>query len=78
MPEILWHPSDEQIKETEMFRYRSQMEKKFKKKWNSYSEFHGWSVEHNDDFWSSLFSYYGIVYEGELIPACTDQGFDSY
>jgi len=78
VPEILWHPSDEQIKETEMFRYRSQMEKKFKKKWNSYSEFHGWSVEHNDDFWSSLFSYYGIVYEGELIPACTDQGFDSY
>ncbi|GAB4013437.1 MAG: acetoacetate--CoA ligase [Bdellovibrio sp.] len=78
MPEILWHPSDERVSKTEMTRFKIHCEKTFKQKFINYAEFHRWSCDANEQFWSELFPYFGIRYEGELLPTCTDQGFKSY
>tara|TARA_Y100000590_G_scaffold470768_1_gene669785 strand:- start:10550 stop:12475 length:1926 start_codon:yes stop_codon:yes gene_type:complete len=69
---VLWEPSSKRIEGTTLFHFQS--EKGFK----NYGELHNWSVEKPEDFWSSLFSYFDLDFEGSLEPACTDLQFEKY
>ena len=74
----MWEPSQKRVEASQMFAFQSYVEKSFDKKFSNYSQFHQWSVEHSEEFWTTLIDYYGMIYEGELIPACSDHSFNSY
>ncbi len=69
---ILWEPSQERIKGTTLFDFQKGCG------FENYGELHKWSVEKPSEFWSKLFSYFDINFEGSLEPACTDLQFKEY
>lgn len=78
MMEPLWRPPQKRIDSAQITAFQKAMETKFDQKFESYFDFHRWSVDQSHDFWSSLFEYFQVVYEGDLKPANTDDGFESY
>jgi len=75
---VLWKPNTNQIKSSQMTMFTRSIENKFSQHFNSYNDFHTWSVNNLEDFWTEIFNFYPLVYEGSLNPACTDLGMESY
>ncbi len=69
MTEILWRPSNENIAMSAMTAYQDWIVQKTGEKISNYSKLHRWSTENLTDFWTSLFDYFDLIYEGELEPA---------
>lgn len=72
MNETLWEPSIERIEKTQLFKFQKECG------FSSYQELHKWSVDKPEEFWTKLFSFYDISFEGSLTPACTDLQFNKY
>jgi acetoacetyl-CoA synthetase len=70
----MWTPSPDQVKSTNL----SKLMEQFDFAPEDYMKFHDFSVKNPDQFWSSLFEFFNLQYEGELTPACTDYGFSEY
>ena len=56
----LWKPTPEHIENTNMFRFYETIEEKFSLAISNYEEFHQWSIDHPEDFWSAVWSYTSI------------------
>jgi acetoacetyl-CoA synthetase len=70
-PRLLWQPRPEDVKESNLYRYQHYICKEYNIELNSYDDLWIWSNEHADLFWSSLFKYFELVYEGDIEPAYT-------
>jgi len=55
-----WVPSGERIEASNLGRLMAE------RGFNTYDEFHRWSVEHGDDFWEAVIDRLGIVFEHPL------------
>lgn len=73
-----WKPKRKRIEDSALYAFQRKMEDKYKQKFSSYQEFHAWSIKESESFWSELFDFFQIKYEGNLNPACGDFGFSSY
>jgi len=74
----LWRPSLTRLEQSQMTLFQKWIEDKYQRDFENYDEFHRFSVESSDEFWSSLFEYFSISYTGELSPVCEDYGFSKY
>ena len=58
---ILWSPSDERIKSSQMFKFIQNINEKYNLNLDSFSELHNWSIENKSDFWSSVWDFFAIL-----------------
>ncbi len=62
MSEILWKPTEEFIKKTNMTAFTDFVKEKFKVEFKDYQALHKWSIENLESFWSSFLEFTGIIY----------------
>jgi len=60
MAKLLWTPSDERIKGTNMYRFMNFINEKYNKKFSEYIHLYEWSIENIPDFWVSLWEFADI------------------
>ena len=58
---ILWSPSEEKIKSSQMFRFLQNINAKYDLNLDSFSELHNWSIENKSEFWSSIWDFFKII-----------------
>jgi acetoacetyl-CoA synthetase len=63
---LLWEPSTEYMKETAMYSFQRQVGVK-----GGYDDLWKWSIEHSDEFWTTLLDYFNVEYSGSLSPVKT-------
>lgn len=57
MNKILWKATDEKFKQTDLFKFKSLIEKKYQKSFSDYFSFWQWSTQQKESFWSELWDY---------------------
>ena len=60
-PDILWTPSAETIESAFATQFARQMVRKHRLDLNSYAEFHRWSVDNPETFWSEVWDFCGVI-----------------
>ena len=58
---ILWSPSDQRIKSSQMSRFKENINEKYNLTLDRFSELHNWSIENKSDFWSSVWEFFEII-----------------
>jgi acetoacetyl-CoA synthetase len=61
MAKLLWKPSEERIKHTNMYRFMNYVNEKYGKDFTEYSPLYQWSIENIADFWSSMWEFSEII-----------------
>jgi acetoacetyl-CoA synthetase len=61
MAKLLWQPSEERIKGTNMYRFMTFINKKYNKNFSEYAPLYQWSIENIPDFWASMWEFAEIV-----------------
>ena len=61
MAELLWTPSEERIKNTNMYRFMHFVNKRYGKKFTEYTSLYKWSIENIPDFWASMWDFGEII-----------------
>ncbi|MBF0227509.1 MAG: acetoacetate--CoA ligase [Desulfobacterales bacterium] len=57
MSKILWSPSEERIKNTNMFNFIRYINSKYGHDFNDYTSIYNWSIENIEDFWRSIWDF---------------------
>jgi acetoacetyl-CoA synthetase len=60
-PEILWQPSERQVEEALVTQFARQVIRKRRLEVNSYADFHRWSVDNPEAFWSDVWDLCGVI-----------------
>ncbi len=60
MAKMLWQPTDEQIKNSNMYRFMNSVNEKFGQDFSAYTPLYEWSVENITDFWAAFWEFAGI------------------
>ncbi len=58
---ILWSPSNERVKSSQMFRFLQNINAKYDLNLDGFSELHNWSIENKIEFWSSIWDFFKIM-----------------
>lgn len=67
--DILWSPGPEQLQSSRMVQYQDWLAREKGVATHDYAELWRWSVEHLDDFWQSIWSYFDVQADGAREPA---------
>ena len=62
MAKLLWKPSDDQIKKTNMYRFLTFVNEKHGQSFFRYAQLHEWSIENISDFWAAFWKFAGIIH----------------
>lgn len=62
MGRLLWEPSEQRVKSSNMYKFLDYVNKKYNKSFQDYSELWEWSVNDIGDFWASIWDFVKIVY----------------
>ena len=57
MAKLLWRPSEERIKSTNIYRFINFINKRYGKNLSDYDTLYGWSIDNIPDFWSSVWDF---------------------
>ncbi len=57
MSKLLWTPSEERIKASNMYRFMGTVNEKFNKQFQEYEALYKWSVENISDFWAAMWDF---------------------
>ena len=60
-PQLLWQPSAEEIEQALVTQFARQVVRKHKLDLNTYPDFHQWTVDHPETFWSEVWEFCGVV-----------------
>ncbi len=58
---ILWSPSDERVKSSQMYKFIKIINKKNNIDIQNFPDLHIWSIENKDDFWSAIWDYFDVI-----------------
>ena len=61
MAKLLWKPTDDQIKNSNMYRFMNFINEKHDQNFAEYSTLYRWSVEHVRDFWAAMWEFADII-----------------
>jgi len=61
MARLLWQPSEQRIKQTNMYRFMNAINEKHQKEFSTYSELHKWSIDHIPEFWEAMWDFADII-----------------
>ncbi len=62
MAKLLWKPSEERIRNSNMYRFMEIVNGKFDLKFTEYNQLHHWSIENIPDFWAAMWDFAQIVH----------------
>jgi acetoacetyl-CoA synthetase len=57
MAKLLWKPSEERIKNTNLYRFMNIINKMYTQNFSEYEPFYQWSIENISDFWACLWEF---------------------
>ena len=57
----LWKPTEERIKNTNMYRFMNAINERYHQNFTDYSQLHQWSINNISDFWASMWDTAGII-----------------
>jgi acetoacetyl-CoA synthetase len=57
MAKLLWTPSEERVKSTNMYRFMGFVNKKYNTNFSEYGPLYQWSIENIPDFWESMWEF---------------------
>jgi acetoacetyl-CoA synthetase len=60
MRRILWQPSEERIRNSNMLRFMDSINKRFHKNFSDYEALYQWSIQNIPDFWAAVWDFAGI------------------
>jgi len=60
MGKLLWQPTEEQIKKTNMYCFMTGINKKYNKNFTEFKELWQWSVDNIPDFWAEMWAFADI------------------
>jgi acetoacetyl-CoA synthetase len=58
---ILWSPSGERIKSSQMFKFMENINEKYDLNLLGFSELHNWSIKNKNDFWLSVWDFFQVI-----------------
>ena len=61
MSKLLWKPSEEKIKQTNMYRFMNVVNEKYHQDFKEYAPLYEWSIENIADFWETLWDFVDII-----------------
>ena len=67
--ELLWSPSPQQADASRLHHYQQWLARERGVERAGYEELWRWSIDELDDFWQSIWDYFGVTGEGEREPA---------
>ena len=62
MKNIMWQPSEEQIKRSQMFKFTEYINTSHKQNLNNYQDLHEWSVKNIPEFWAGLWTFVDVIH----------------
>ncbi len=65
MKKPLWTPSEERIKNSNMFLFMDYAAKLTGKKISSYDELYNWSINNIEEFWKSIWEFSGLIHSAK-------------
>ena len=79
MSDILWQPTAERIASTQLAAWQQWLASDRGLVFDSYADLHQWSVTHREEFWKSIWNYFGInshspyraVLENDVMPGAS-------
>lgn len=79
MSDILWQPTAERIASTQLAAWQQWLASDQGLVFDSYADLHQWSVTHREEFWKSIWNYFGInshspyraVLENDVMPGAS-------
>ena len=74
MAEMLWKPSDESIRQSNMHRFMQFINSKYNQKFTQYTPLYAWSVRNIPDFWASLWEFADIIHSKPYDQVVDDLG----
>jgi len=60
MAELLWEPSEERKKSTNITKFIDYVNREYGQKFSSYDELYDWSISKIPDFWAAVWDFAGI------------------
>ncbi|MFZ1335650.1 MAG: acetoacetate--CoA ligase [Saprospiraceae bacterium] len=66
---LLWSPSESIIRSSSITEFATFISNKYDKGLNKYEELWQWSIDQKELFWSELFDWFELKYEGDRLPA---------
>jgi acetoacetyl-CoA synthetase len=61
MAKLLWQPSEEQIKNNNMYRFMNVINKKYHQNFSDFAPLYQWSIENIADFWETMWEFADII-----------------
>jgi len=61
MAKFLWKPTDEQIKNSNMYRFMNFINERHAQNFEAYPSLYKWSVKHIADFWAAMWEFADII-----------------
>ena len=61
MGRLLWQPTQERIKATNMYRFMHMVNERFGKSFDDYAALYQWSIENISDFWATMWDFGDII-----------------
>ena len=58
---VLWSPSDERVKSSQMYKFIKIINKKNNINIQNFTDLHTWSIENKADFWSSIWDFFDVI-----------------
>lgn len=74
----LYEPNDVRVLKSEMYAFKKHVESMLPKPFDSYADFHQFSVEHKEHFWREILEYFSVQYSGRTTPVLKENNFDGY
>jgi acetoacetyl-CoA synthetase len=62
MSKILWKPSEESVRQTNMYRFMQFINSKYNQKMDDYTSLYDWSVQNIPEFWAALWQFAQIIH----------------
>jgi len=62
MSELLWRPSEERMKSTEMYHFMQHVNQRYGKHFAAYDDLYQWSIEDSSAFWATLWDYGDVIH----------------
>ncbi len=60
MSKLLWKPSDERVRNTNMYNFINEVKRLYGKDFSDYGQLYRWSVENISDFWATIWDFVQI------------------
>ena len=73
MNTILWEPSKDQIKSSQLEAFRLKVNNRFNLNIKNYSELHSWSISNISDFWKAIWGYMAIEFSSDYTQVVDDE-----